>query len=73
MARSESGTKAGQRRRREPEQETMHANRTKPMSTGNEPARAQVDGDEDQNDGGIERESPIGDIRDDRDVERERP
>jgi hypothetical protein len=43
------------------------------MSTGNEPSRSQIDGDEGRNDGGVERESPIGDIRDDRDVERERP
>lgn len=52
---------------------STHTNRTKPMSTGNEPSRSQVDGDEDANDGGIERESPVGDLRDDRDVERERP
>lgn len=44
-----------------------------PLSTGNEPAKPQIDGDEGRNDGGVERESPIGDIRDDRDVERERP
>ena len=53
--------------------DATHAKRTKPMSTGNEPARSQIDGDEEANDGGIERESPVGDIRDDRDVERERP
>jgi hypothetical protein len=73
MANPETGSKRKSRGKRGTNSEPAHAKRTQPMSTGNEPSRAQIDGDEGQNDGGIEREAPIGDIRDDRDVERERP
>jgi hypothetical protein len=73
MAGSDTGKQRRKRRESDFEQESVHPRRTKPMSTGNEPSRSQIDGDEGQNDGGIERETPISDIRNDRDVERERP
>jgi hypothetical protein len=43
------------------------------MTTGNPSSRSQADGDADPNDADVERESPHGDIRNDRDVERSRP
>ena len=72
MPKSDTGTKRKARSERGTAGKPTHANRT-PMSTGNEPSRSQADGDEARDDGGIEREAPVGDIRDDRDVERERP